>query len=92
VQERSSRAGIYHREYELDKRYKYEKYREMKKGDMMNKILWILIGVILVSGGLYTLIPQGFDWWEEFLTLFKGIIGPVLILAGIFCLFIAKMD
>ena len=58
----------------------------------MNKILWILIGIALVIVGIYTIIPQGLDWWRELVDVFKGVIGIVLIAIGAFCLFIAKMD
>ena len=58
----------------------------------MNKILWILIGIALVIVGIYTIIPQGLDWWRELIDVFKGVIGIVLIAIGAFCLFIAKMD
>jgi uncharacterized protein YjeT (DUF2065 family) len=58
----------------------------------MNKVLWILIGIVLVIVGIYTLIPQGLGWWEELAKVFKGVIGIVLIAVGAFCLFIAKMD
>ena len=58
----------------------------------MNKILWILIGIALVIVGIYTIIPQGLDWWRELVDVFKGLIGIVLIAIGAFCLFIAKMD
>lgn len=58
----------------------------------MNKILWILIGIALVIVGIYTIIPQGLDWWRELVDVFKGVIGIVLIAIGAFCFFIAKMD
>ncbi len=58
----------------------------------MKKILWVLIGIICIAIGVYTIIPQGFGWWEELVELFKGVIGIVLIAIGAFCFFIAKMD
>ena len=58
----------------------------------MNKIVWILIGIVLVLVGIYTLIPQGLEWWRELVDVFKGVIGIVLITIGTFCFFIAKMD
>jgi len=58
----------------------------------MNKIVWVLIGIVLVVVGIYTLIPQGLDWWRELVDVFKGVIGIVLIAIGAFCFFIAKMD
>jgi len=58
----------------------------------MNKIVWILIGIVLVLVGIYTLIPQGLEWWRELVDVFKGVIGIILIAIGAFCFFIAKMD
>ena len=58
----------------------------------MNKIVWILIGIVLVLVGIYTLIPQGLDWWRELVDVFKGVIGILLIVIGGFCIFVAKMD
>jgi len=58
----------------------------------MNKIVWILIGIVLVIVGIYTIIPQGLDWWRELVDVFKGVIGIALITIGTFCFFIAKMD
>ncbi len=58
----------------------------------MNKILWILIGIVLVIVGLYTIIPQGLGWWEELKVVFKGMIGVILIAVGAFCFFIAKIE
>ncbi len=57
----------------------------------MHKLVWVLIGIVLIAVGLYTLIPQGLGWWEELVTVFEGAIGIVLILAGVFCFFIAKI-
>jgi len=58
----------------------------------MNKIAWILIGIFLVLVGIYTIIPQGLNWWKELVNVFKGVIGILLIGIGIFCFFIAKME
>ncbi|MEA1993378.1 MAG: hypothetical protein U9N35_03140 [Euryarchaeota archaeon] len=58
----------------------------------MNKIIWVLIGIVLIAVGVYTLIPQGLNWWVEFRDVFKGVIGVFLMAVGAFCLFIAKID
>ena len=58
----------------------------------MKKIIWVLIGIICIAIGGYTIIPQGLGWWEELVELLKGVIGILLIVMGAFCLFIAKID
>lgn len=46
---------------------------------MMGKALKVLIGLVLVGLGAWTILL----WWPDLLTLVKGGIGLVLILAGL---------
>jgi len=46
----------------------------------MKKILYLAIGILIGLAGIYILSP--FLWWEEFVNVFKGLIGPMIILAG----------
>jgi len=56
----------------------------------------MVIGIILIVIGLWLLVPAGtpgltaikpgnlaaFDWWNEFLTVLKGVIPPMIIIFG----------
>jgi hypothetical protein len=46
---------------------------------MLGKLLKVIIGLVLVALGAYTI----FLWWADLLTLVRGGIGLVLILAGL---------
>jgi hypothetical protein len=46
---------------------------------MISKAVKVLIGVLLVALGGWTI----YLWWPELLTLVKGSLGLVLILAGL---------
>jgi hypothetical protein len=46
---------------------------------MVGKILKVLIGIALVALGAWTI----YLWWADLLTLVRGSIGLVLILAGL---------
>ena len=46
---------------------------------MVGKILKVLIGIALVALGAWTI----YLWWGDLLTLVRGSIGLVLILAGL---------
>jgi hypothetical protein len=46
---------------------------------MLGKILKVIIGLVLVGLGLWTI----FLWWPDLLVLIRGGIGLVLILAGL---------
>jgi len=46
---------------------------------MVGKLLKVLIGIVLVALGAWTI----YLWWGDLLTLVRGGIGLVLILAGL---------
>lgn len=46
---------------------------------MVGKILKVLVGIVLIALGAWTI----YLWWGELLTLIRGGIGLVLILAGL---------
>lgn len=46
---------------------------------MISKIIKVLIGLILVALGAWTI----YLWWGDLLTLIRGGLGLVLILAGL---------
>lgn len=46
----------------------------------MKKILYLAIGVIVALVGIWIITPM--LWWDEFVIIFKGLIGPMIILAG----------
>lgn len=46
---------------------------------MLGKIIKVLIGIILVALGAWTI----YLWWGDLLVLIRGGIGLVLILAGL---------
>ena len=46
----------------------------------MKKILYLIIGIIVALAGIGIITP--FLWWDEFVIIFKGLIGPMVILAG----------
>ena len=46
----------------------------------MKKILYLAIGVIVAVIGIWMITPM--LWWDEFVIIFKGLIGPMIVLAG----------
>ena len=44
----------------------------------MKKILYLLIGVLVALAGVWLIVI----WWPEFVIIFKGLIGPMIIMAG----------
>ncbi len=46
----------------------------------MKKILYLAVGVIVAVIGIWMITPM--LWWDEFLFIFKGLIGPMIVLAG----------
>jgi len=46
---------------------------------MVGKLLKVLIGLVLIGLGAWTI----YMWWGDLLTLLRGGIGLVLILAGL---------
>jgi hypothetical protein len=46
---------------------------------MLGKVIKVLIGIILVALGAWTV----YLWWADLLTLIRGGIGIFLILAGL---------
>lgn len=46
---------------------------------MLGKLIKVLIGLVLVGLGVWTIML----WWPDLLTLIKGGIGLCLILAGL---------
>ncbi len=58
-----------------------------KKGsEKMKMIGKIIIGLVIILLGLWALI----GWWKDFVVLFKGGIGLVLILVGLIVVMLAK--
>lgn len=57
----------------------------------MNKYIIILVGIIAILIGIFTLIPSpGFGWYEELIILIKGGLGLLLIVAGLIAIFLGK--
>lgn len=58
----------------------------------MNKYVIILVGIIAIIIGLWTLLPSpyGLAWYEELILLIKGGIGLLLIIAGVVAIFLGK--
>ena len=50
------------------------------------KVLKIIGGVVLVALGLWGIIA----WWGDVLTIIKGFVGVVAVVAGIIFFFAAK--
>lgn len=46
---------------------------------MLGKAIKIIVGIVLICLGIYTI----FIWWNDVLTLIRGGIGLILILAGL---------
>lgn len=44
----------------------------------MKKILYLIIGIIVALAGAWLI----YFWLDDFITIFKGLIGPMVILAG----------
>lgn len=44
----------------------------------MKKILYLGIGVLVALGGAWLI----YIWWTDFLIIFRGLIGPMIIMAG----------
>lgn len=59
---------------------------EEKKSNAGKMILKIIVGVILVALGVGAI----YLWWPELLVLVKGVVGIVLILAGLIFFAITK--
>lgn len=49
---------------------------------MVSKVIKVLIGLILIALGAWTI----YLWWGDLLTLIRGGLGLVLILAGLIAL------
>ncbi|MBU7032412.1 MAG: hypothetical protein HXS53_07760 [Theionarchaea archaeon] len=57
----------------------------------MNKYIIILVGIIAILIGIFTLIPSpGLGWYEELIILIKGGLGLLLIVAGLIAIFLGK--
>ena len=62
-------------------------------GDVMNKAVWIILGIVLIVVGVYIALPQGVvDWSQELIDLVKGAVILVLIFAGLFAFVMAKLE
>jgi len=46
---------------------------------MLGKVIKVVVGIVLVALGAWTI----YLWWADLLTLIRGGIGLVLILAGL---------
>jgi len=46
----------------------------------MKKILYLVVGIVVCLIGVWIITP--YLWWEEFVIIFKGLIGPMIVLAG----------
>jgi hypothetical protein len=44
----------------------------------MKKILYLVIGLLVAFGGAWLI----YIWWDQFVIIFKGLIGPMIIMAG----------
>lgn len=47
----------------------------------MSKLVKILVGIILIGIGAYTITL----WWPDVLTIVRGGLGLLLVLAGMIC-------
>jgi hypothetical protein len=57
----------------------------------MNKYVIILVGIIAILIGIFTLIPSpGLGWYKELIVLIKGGLGLLLIIAGALAIFLGK--
>ncbi|MBU7043189.1 MAG: hypothetical protein HXS47_06315 [Theionarchaea archaeon] len=57
----------------------------------MNKYVIILVGIIAILIGIFTLIPSyGLGWYKELIDLIKGGLGLLLIIAGALAIFLGK--
>lgn len=69
----------------------------------MGTALKIIGGIILIAIGLYLLVPGAWigmdksfgsgidlDWGDDFVVLLKGVIPPMIILAGIVLVIISR--
>jgi len=44
----------------------------------MKKILYLAIGTLVALVGIWLIVL----WWQEFVIIFKGLLGPMIIMAG----------
>ena len=51
-----------------------------------NTLIKVIIGLIFLIGGVVAVLR----WWNVIILLFKGFVGPFLILAGAIFLLLAK--
>lgn len=65
----------------------------------MNSTIKLLIGVLLVLGGLWLVIPVSllskptvFDWYGPFVTMIKGLIPPLLVFLGVIIIWIEREE
>ncbi|HAV43331.1 TPA: hypothetical protein DCX15_04875 [bacterium] len=58
---------------------------QKEKGETVKKALKILLGVVLVVLGIWMIVV----FWGQVVSLFKGCIGGILILAGLVCFLLA---
>lgn len=57
----------------------------------MNKYVIILVGIIAILIGIFTLVPSpGLGWYKELIDLIKGGLGLLLIVAGLVAIFLGK--
>jgi len=69
----------------------------------MNTALKVIAGIILIAIGLYLLVPEAWigmdksfgsgidlEWGDDFLILLKGVIPPIIILAGVVLVIISR--
>ncbi|ADN03049.1 hypothetical protein [Spirochaeta thermophila] len=54
----------------------------------------ILIGLLLVAGGLYCVLPLAWTlgWWEDFLVLLRGGVPFLLFLVGLIAILVGLAD
>lgn len=52
----------------------------------MNEVLKILLGVVLLGGGLYSI----WKYLPEFVTVLKGLVPPLIVLLGLLIIWIEK--
>lgn len=60
--------------------------KKAEAGKMTGTIVKVILGLALLALGVTSLLA----WWPALLMVIKGCIGPILLLAGVITLAIAK--
>ncbi len=59
---------------------------EEKKSNVGKMLMKIILGILLIAVGAFFI----YTWWQDLLTLIKGAVGIVFVLAGLIFFAIAK--